>query len=63
MMSDIPRIMDMQVTDEVITAQLADGRTISVPLCLVLAPIGGNAGTAKQLRDHRQWGLGVHWPG
>ena len=31
-MSDIPRIMDMQVTDEIITARLADGRTISVPL-------------------------------
>lgn len=27
-----PRIIDVQVTDETITAQLADGRTISVPL-------------------------------
>ena len=52
--SDVPRIMDMQVTDEVITARLVDGRTISVPLAWS-ACIGGNAGTAKQLRDHRQW--------
>ena len=30
--SDTPRIMAIQVTDDSVTAQLADGRTISVPL-------------------------------
>ncbi len=29
---DQPRIIELMVTDETITAQLADGRTISVPL-------------------------------
>lgn len=29
---DQPRIIDLQVTEETITAQLADGRSISVPL-------------------------------
>lgn len=30
--SDVPRIVHIEITDDLIIAQLADGRTISVPL-------------------------------
>jgi hypothetical protein len=59
--SDIPRIMDMQVTDEVITARLADGRTISVPLAWSWRL---SEATPEQRGNFELIGsgLGVHWP-
>ena len=60
-MSDIPRIMDMQVTDEVITARLADGRTISVPLAWswrLSEATPAQRGNFEIIGS----GLGVHWP-
>ena len=61
LMSDLPRIMDMQVTDEVITAQLADGRTISVPLAWSWRL---SEATPAQRSNFEiiGTGLGVHWP-
>jgi len=59
--SDIPRITDMRVTDEVITAHLADGRTISVPLAWSWRL---SEATPEQ-RSNFEFignGLGVHWP-
>jgi hypothetical protein len=59
--SDVPRIMDMQVTDEVITARLADGRTISVPL--VWSWRLSEATPAQRSNfEIIGSGLGVHWP-
>ena len=59
--SDIPRIMDLQVTDEVITARLADGRTISVPLAWSWRL---SEATPEQRGNFELIGsgLGVHWP-
>ena len=59
--SDMPRIVTMQVTDDLITAHLADGRTISVPLAWSWRL---SEATPEQ-RSHFEIignGLGVHWP-
>ena len=56
-----PRIKDVQVTDDTITFQLADGRAISVPLAWSWRL---SEATPEQ---RSRWemigdGLGVHWP-
>jgi hypothetical protein len=56
-----PRIKDVRVTDEAITAYLADGRVVSVPLAWSWRL--SEATPAQRSR----WeiigdGLGVHWP-
>jgi len=59
--SSEPLIVDVEVTDELVTARLADGRTISVPL--VWSWRLSNA-TPEQ-RHHFDiigTGQGVHWP-
>jgi hypothetical protein len=59
--NDIPRITNMQVTDEVIAADLADGRTISVPL----AWSWRLSEASPEQRSNFEIigsGLGVHWP-
>ena len=56
-----PRIVDVRVSDETITARLADGRTISVPLVWSWRL---SEATPDQ-RSHWEIigdGLGVHWP-
>ena len=56
-----PRIVDLQVTEDAITAQLADGRTISVPL----AWSWRLAQATPTQRKHFEIigdGEGVHWP-
>jgi hypothetical protein len=53
--------MDIQVTDELIMARLADGRTISVPLAWSWRL---SEATPEQ-RNNFEFigsGLGVHWP-
>jgi hypothetical protein len=56
-----PRITSVSVTDDVITAELADGRSISVPLVWSWR-------LADATREQRSnWrliggGEGVHWP-
>jgi hypothetical protein len=59
--SDIPRIMDVQVTDELITARLSDGRTISVPLAWSWRL---SEATPEQRSNYELIGsgLGIHWP-
>ena len=59
--SDIPRIMDMQVTDEVITARLVDGRTISVPLAWSWRLSEATPAQRSNFEIIGS-GLGVHWP-
>ena len=56
-----PRIMAVEVTDDLITAHLADGRTISVPLAWSWRL--SNA-TIEQRRHFEiiGTGQGVHWP-
>jgi Protein of unknown function (DUF2442) len=58
---DAPRITAVDVTDDLITAHLADGRTISVPLswsCRL-----SNATTEqRQNFEIIGTGQGVHWP-
>jgi hypothetical protein len=59
--SNDPRILAVEVTDDLITAHLADGRTISVPLAWSWRL--SNATLAQ--RQHFEMigtGQGVHWP-
>jgi hypothetical protein len=56
-----PRIVSLQVTDDAIAAQLADGRTVSVPL----AWSWRLANATREQRSHFELigaGDGVHWP-
>jgi len=56
-----PRMLSVEVTDDLITAHLADSRTISVPL--VWSWRLANATSAQ--RQHFEiigTGQGVHWP-
>lgn len=59
--SNDPRMLTVEVTDDLITAHLADGRTISVPL--VWSWRLSNA--TREQRQHFEiigTGQGVHWP-
>lgn len=56
-----PRIQSIKVDDEVITAHLEDGHTISVPL----AWSWRLSQATQEQRDHFEIigdGIGVHWP-
>lgn len=59
--SDTPRIIAMRVTDDSITAELADGRSISVPLAWSWRL---SEATPEQRSNFEiiGSGLGVHWP-
>jgi hypothetical protein len=59
--SDMPRIINVQVTDDSICAQLADGRAISVPLVWSwrLAEATPEQRSNFEIIGN---GLGVHWP-
>jgi hypothetical protein len=57
-----PRIVELEVTDDSIVAELADGRTISVPL----AWSWRLSGASKEQRRRFEIigsGEGVRWPG
>lgn len=56
-----PRIVDLRVTDDSIIADLADGRTISVPLAWSWRLVDA---TPEQRANWRLIGSGegVHWP-
>lgn len=59
--NDNPRIVDVKVTDELIVADLTDGRTISVPLAWSWRL---SEATPEQ-RNHFEIigaGQGIHWP-
>lgn len=56
-----PQIKDIEVTEDVITAHLVDGRVVSVPLVWSWRL----AEATEQERQHFELigdGLGVHWP-
>ena len=56
-----PRIIQLEVTEDVIVAQLSDGRTISVPLAWSWRL--ANATPAQRSRfELIGSGEGVHWP-
>jgi len=59
--NDAPRITEIHVTDESITARLADGRVISVPLAWSWRL---SDATPEQRRNVEiiGSGQGVHWP-
>ncbi len=59
--NDMPRIADVEVTEELIIAHLVDGRTISVPLAWSWRL---SEASAKQRRRFEiiGSGQGVHWP-
>ena len=59
--SDTPRIIGIDVTDDSIVAQLADGRSISVPLVWSWRL---SDATLEQRSNFEVIGngLGVHWP-
>jgi hypothetical protein len=59
--SNDPRIQNVQVTDDEIVADLADGRVISVPLAWSWRL---SEATPKQRKNWRLIGSGqgIHWP-
>jgi hypothetical protein len=59
--SSEPRIIDLKVTNSAITAQLADGRTVSVPLAWSWRL---SEATPAQRNNFEIMGngQGVHWP-
>lgn len=55
------RVLDVHITDEVLTVDLMDGRSISVPLAWYPKLLNAN----KQERMHWEvcgGGYGIHWP-
>ena len=61
MVSSEPLIVDVEVTDELITARLADGRTMSVPLAWSWR-LSNATPEQRQHFDIIGTGQGVHWP-
>ncbi len=59
--SDMPRITAVQVTDDSIIAHLADGRTISVPLAWSWR-LSEATSAQRSNFEFIGSGLGVHWP-
>jgi hypothetical protein len=59
--SDTPRIIDMQITDDSIVAHLADGRVISVPLAWSWR-LSEATPAQRSKFEFIGSGLGVHWP-
>ncbi len=59
--SNEPRIAGIEVTDDLITAQLTDGRVISVPLAWSWRLSNASAGQRRNYTIIGD-GEGVHWP-
>ena len=59
--NDDPRIVSVKVDDEVISATLADGRTISVPLAWSWR-LSAAAPEQRQRLEIIGNGQGIHWP-
>ncbi|MBW3539022.1 MAG: DUF2442 domain-containing protein [Planctomycetes bacterium] len=56
-----PRIIDVSVTDDTLTVDLEDGRTIAVPLGFYPRLVHGSAGERANFRISGG-GFGIHWP-
>ena len=56
-----PQVVDVRVTDEELTVELADGRTVSAPLAWYPRLAHG---TAEERNDWQVIGAGegIHWP-
>jgi len=57
----VAKALDMNVTDDTLTVDLVDGRTVSVPLAWYPRLLHGTP------EERRNWrligdGIGVHWP-
>ncbi len=61
MLSAAPRIVEIQVNDDSIIAQLADGRSISVPLVWSWRLSDATPAERNNFKIIGN-GLGVHWP-
>ena len=61
MVSDTPRIIELQITDDSIVAHLADGRVISVPLAWSWR-LSEATPAQRSNFEFVGSGLGVHWP-
>ena len=59
--SEYPRIMTLEVTDEAITAELTDGRTVSVPLAWSWRLMKATPAQRKHF-EIIGGGEGAHWP-
>jgi len=59
--SDTPRIIELQITDDSIVAHLADGRVISVPLAWSWR-LSEATPAQRSNFEFIGSGLGVHWP-
>jgi hypothetical protein len=59
--NDDPRIVSVEVTDELITARLTDGRIISVPLAWSWRLSNANP-DQRRIFELIGDGEGVHWP-
>ncbi len=57
----VARAQDVTVTDEAITVELSDGRSISVPLAWFPRLMHGTSDERSNWRLIGQ-GVGVHWP-
>lgn len=60
-MTSDPRIVDIHVTDDSIHAELADGRTVSVPLAWSWRLANATPAQRKRFTIIGS-GQGVHWP-
>lgn len=58
---EYPRIMDVAVSNDVITAQLSDGRSVSVPLAWSWR-LSEATPTQRTHYEIIGSGQGVHWP-
>jgi hypothetical protein len=56
-----PRMLTIEVTDDLISAQLADGRTISIPLAWSWR-LSNATPIQRQHFEIIGTGQGVHWP-
>lgn len=58
---DTPRILALRVTEDLIAAELSDGRTISVPLAWSWR-LSDATPTQRNQFELIGSGMGVHWP-
>lgn len=59
--SSVPRILTLEVTGDAIVAQLADGRTVSVPLAWSWR-LADATPSQRERFEIIGTGEGVHWP-
>jgi len=58
---EIPLLINVFITDDTLTVELADGRTLSVPLAWYPRLVYASPEERKQWRTIGP-GIGIHWP-